>query len=109
MFKKLNIVIHYIMMYVFIALFLLCLLILYKMTPAKAPAAGAAKGDEYVVLGSMGCGWTRKQVDYMKKNSISHEFVDCDKEPERCKAAEVEAFPTLIHPNGEKTTGYKEV
>jgi hypothetical protein len=41
----------------------------------------------------------------MKKNGKEHTFVDCDKEG--CKG--MKAFPTLKHPNGETTVGYKEV
>jgi hypothetical protein len=69
-------------------------------TPVEAPGDGGM----WTVLGSMGCGWTRKQLDHMKKNGIAHKFVDCDKE--KCDA---EAFPTLIDSNGEKHVGYKEI
>jgi hypothetical protein len=53
----------------------------------------------------MGCGWTRKQLDYMKKNGKPHRFVDCDKE----SCSGMEAFPTLVSPNGEKIVGYSEI
>jgi hypothetical protein len=53
----------------------------------------------------MGCGWTRKQLDYMKKAGKPFKFVDCDKEG----CSDMEAFPTIIHPNGEKTIGYEEI
>ena len=62
-------------------------------------------GDGWTVFGTMGCGWTRKQLDYMKKNGKPHTFVDCDKGG----CDDVKAFPTLKHPNGETTVGYKEV
>jgi hypothetical protein len=41
----------------------------------------------------------------MKKNGKSFKFVDCDKEG--CSG--MDAFPTLVSPNGEKTVGYSEV
>ena len=72
-------------------------------TGKKAPKGEGGKG--WTVFGTMGCGWTRKQLDYMKKNGKAHTFVDCDKEG--CKG--MKAFPTLKHPNGETTVGYKEV
>jgi hypothetical protein len=53
----------------------------------------------------MGCGWTRKQLEHMKKAGKPHKFVDCDKED--CK--KVEAFPTIVAPNGEEHVGFKEV
>ena len=68
-------------------------------------AASVSNGKQWTVYGTMGCGWTRKQLDYMKKNGKPHRFVDCDKEG--CSG--MEAFPTLISPNGEKTVGYSEI
>lgn len=59
----------------------------------------------WTVFGSMGCGWTRKQLDHMKKAGKPHKFVDCDKED--CK--KIEAFPTIVSPNGEEHVGFKEV
>jgi hypothetical protein len=64
-----------------------------------------SNGSEWTVYGTMGCGWTRKQLDYMKKNGKPHRFVDCDKE----ECSGMEAFPTLISPIGEKTVGYSEI
>lgn len=60
----------------------------------------------WTVYGTMGCGWTRKQLDHMKAKKIPHTFVDCDKGG--CPST-MRAFPTLVHANGEETTGYKEV
>ena len=68
-----------------------------------ATEGGAAKG--WTVFGTMGCGWTRKQLEHMKKNGKAHTFVDCDKEG--CEG--MKAFPTLVSPEGETTVGYKEV
>ena len=62
-------------------------------------------GEEWTVYGTMGCGWTRKQLEHMKKSGKPHTFVDCDKEG--CNG--MDAYPTLVSPEGEKTVGYKEV
>lgn len=62
-------------------------------------------GAKYTIYGTMGCGWTRKQLEHMKKSGKPHTFVDCDKEG--CKG--MDAYPTLVSPEGEKTVGYKEV
>ena len=62
-------------------------------------------GEEWTVYGTMGCGWTRKQLEYMEKNGKPFKFVDCEKEG--CSG--MEAFPTIVHPNGEKTVGYSEI
>ena len=66
----------------------------------------AAPGG-WTVYGTMGCGWTRKQLDYMKEKNIPHTFVDCDKDDGSCSG--MEAFPTLVDKDGVKTVGYKEV
>ena len=39
-------------------------------------AVVVSDGKQWTVYGTMGCGWTRKQLDYMKKNGKSHRFVD---------------------------------
>ena len=86
-----------------IALIILAIIdILILMQTGQAPVEN---GKKWTVFGTMGCGWTRKQLDYMKKNGKPHEFVDCDETG--CDG--VEAFPTLVSPDGEKTVGYKEV
>lgn len=35
------------------------------------------KGRTVTVYGSMGCPWTVKQVDFLKKKNIAYTFVDC--------------------------------
>ena len=46
----------------------------FRLTTGKKPYSG-----KWTVYGTMGCGWTRKQLKHMKDNNISHEFIDCDK------------------------------
>jgi hypothetical protein len=70
------------------------LFLLYKNTSGK-----------WTVYGTMGCGWTRKQLDYMKKTGTPHTFVDCDKGG----CGGMGAFPTLKSPNGKTIVGYNEV
>lgn len=88
----------------FLILVIIDLMILMRtgVTPVEAEAPG--DGGMWTVIGSMGCGWTRKQLDHMKKKGIPHTFVDCDKE-----TCDAEAFPTLIDLNGERHVGYKEI
>jgi hypothetical protein len=76
--------------------------IIILMRTGQAPVED---GKKWTVFGTMGCGWTRKQLDYMKKNGKPHTFVDCDKED--CKG--MNGYPTLVSPDGEKTVGYNEV
>lgn len=75
---------------------------IFTQTGVKTPVEN---GKKWTVYGTMGCGWTRKQLEYMKKNGNAHTFVDCDKE--ECKG--MKAFPTIKHPNGDETVGYKEI
>ena len=94
-------------MFVLLLLLLIDLYILMNTgrSESSGPAApGSSKGG-WVVLGSMGCGWTRKQLEYLKQKSIPHTFKDCA--GGKCEG--VQAFPTLISPNGEKIVGYSEV
>jgi hypothetical protein len=64
---------------IIIALVAIALFILFRKTRVTV-SASASNGEQWTVYGTMGCGWTRKQLDYMKKNGKSHRFVDCDKE-----------------------------
>jgi len=86
---------------------MLALLILLALDFYILAQTGASSGEtkKWTVFGTMGCGWTRKQLDYMKKNGKPHTFVDCDKGG--CDG--MDAFPTLKGPNGEKIVGYNEV
>jgi hypothetical protein len=88
-------------MLAFIILTVINIIILMKTNQVTTTSGG--KG--WTVFGTMGCGWTVRQLEYMKKNGKPHTFIDCDKEG--CKG--MTAFPTLKHPNGETTVGYKEV
>lgn len=63
------------------------------------------KGKPWTIYGTMDCGWTRKQLDYMKKTGKPFTFVDCDKD--ECEG--MDAFPTLVSPEGVRNKGYKEV
>lgn len=87
-------------MLAFIILGLIAIIVLLQ---TKKTSSGGGKG--WTVYGTMGCGWTRKQLEYMKKNGKSHTFVDCDKGG--CDG--MDAFPTLKHPNGEIIVGYNEI
>lgn len=75
-----------------------------KAQPAKAVKAEPADG-EWTVYGSMGCGWTRKQLEYFKGKGKPYTFVDCDSED--CKG--IEGYPTMVHSSGERVVGFKEV
>ena len=89
---------------IIIALVAVALFILFRNVNVTI-AGSASNGKQWTVYGTMGCGWTVKQLDYMKKNGKPHKFVDCDKEG--CSGTE--AFPTLVSPEGEKIVGYSEI
>ena len=59
----------------------------------------------WTVYGTTWCGWTTKQLEYLKKKGIDHKFVDCEKG----KCDGIDAFPVMDSPNGERITGYKEI
>ncbi len=87
-------------MLAFIILALINIMILLQ---TKKTSSGGGKG--WTIYGTKGCGWTVKQLDYMKKAGKPHVFVDCEKGG--CDG--MTAFPTLKGPNGEKIVGYNEV
>ena len=58
----------------------------------------------WTVYGTNGCGWTRKQLKHMTASGIRHTFVDCDK----ADCSEIDAFPTMDSPHGDRHVGYKE-
>jgi hypothetical protein len=73
-------------------------------TENKSPLRKSGKG-KWTVYGTMGCGWTRKQLKHMKDKGIPHKFVDCDKND----CGNMKAFPTMKDPNGKTITGYSLV
>ena len=87
-----------------IVLALIALFVIFRLRNISATVK-VSDGKQWIVYGTMGCGWTRKQLDYMKKNGKPHQFVDCEKEG--CSG--MEAFPTLVSPSGEKIVGYSEI
>jgi hypothetical protein len=86
-------------------LLLINIYILSQTGKATVKATVEATGEEWTVYGTMGCGWTRKQLEYMEKVGKPFRFVDCEKEG--CSG--MDAFPTILHPSGEKTVGYNEI
>ena len=84
---------------------LVILMIVNVMILVRTGQAPIEDGDKWTIYGSMGCGWTRKQIEYMKKNGKSDTFVDCEEED--CPG--VEGFPTMVDQNGERVVGFKEV
>ncbi len=59
------------------------------MKTGESPAIQAAPGEKgWTIFGTMGCGWTRKQLEHMKKVKKPFTFVDCDKGG--CDAADEE-------------------
>jgi len=79
--------------------------ILYLLNSKLTPQSADHGKGTWAVYGTNGCGWTRKQIDHMKKNNIPHKYIDCDKE--NCKG--ISAYPTMKSPNGETITGFKPV
>tara|TARA_X000000368_G_scaffold132869_2_gene104222 strand:+ start:2479 stop:2769 length:291 start_codon:yes stop_codon:yes gene_type:complete len=63
------------------------------------------KPVEWTVYGTSWCGWTTKQLEYLKKKGIPHKFIDCEKD--NCDG--INAFPVMESSSGEKVKGYKEV
>jgi hypothetical protein len=60
-------------------------------------------GDMITVYGTMGCGWTRKQLEALDAQGKKYNFVDCS--DGACPAG-VEAYPTLKMPDGTMKIGF---
>jgi len=71
----------------------------------KSEKPEKSSNGKWTVFGTSWCGWTTKQLEYLKKKGIDHKFVDCEKG----KCDGIDAFPVLESPNGERVVGYKEV
>ena len=63
------------------------------------------KTVEWTVYGTSWCGWTTKQLEYLKKKNIPYKFIDCEKG--NCDG--IEAFPVMKSSDGEEIVGYKEI
>jgi len=85
-------------------IFLITIIVIALLLILKSKGSSDMSGQKTTIYGTMGCGWTRKQLDYMNKNNKPYRFVDCDKE----NCSNMNAFPTIVHSNGEKTLGYSE-
>jgi hypothetical protein len=86
---------------------ILVLVIIIFVLFRRNSAAGGAQGGSapWTVYGTMGCGWTRKQLDHMKENGLEYQFVDCSKN--ECKG--IDAYPVTTHTTGIKLEGYNEI
>ena len=92
-------------MFAIIVLLIINLMILKSVGANKKRYGPMPSGNDWTVYGTMGCGWTRKQLKHMENKGISHTFVDCDKGG--CNG--MQAFPTMVDKDGRKVVGYKEV
>jgi len=83
-----------------VVLVILIAMLLLNQKSVHSTGAGA----EWAVYGTMGCGWTRKQLEDMDSKGIKYNFIDCDKE--ECPG--MTAFPTLKSlKNGNMSVGFK--
>lgn len=71
----------------------------------KKPATAVISNEKWTVYGTNDCEWCRKQLEYMKKTGKQFEFIDCTQN----ECTGVSGFPTILHPDGNKSVGYTEV
>ena len=97
----------YVIAAVVIAVIVACKIMQLKFAVAGCSAKKAEPAPtEYIVYGSMQCGYTVKQLEYLEKKGISFTFMDCAKG--QCPAS-VKAFPTILKPDGTTVRGYTEL
>ncbi len=63
------------------------------------------KAGKLTVYGSDGCGWTKKQLEYLDKKGMPYTYVNCDSG--QCPKT-VDSFPTLDM-DGKIKVGYTEL
>ena len=61
-----------------IVIFIL-LIIFILMNMGGSNRVNKNNGKKWTIYGTMGCGWTRKQLEYMKRVGKPYKFIDCDK------------------------------
>ena len=87
-------------MIAFIIIILLLVIILMKML------SSGSSGYSWTIYGSDGCGWCKKQKEYMNKKGIKYSFINCSSGS--CDG--ITSFPTLKNmETGEVKIGYNEV
>lgn len=77
----------------FVWIILVIVLALLFLTPKK----------RIKVYGSMGCGWTRKQLDHLGSRA---DFIDCD--TKKCPSW-VTGYPGVEMPDGKQIVGFQQV
>ena len=85
------------------------ILILYMFLP-KLTETFQNNNSTYTVYGSMKCGWTEKQLEYLKTQGKEYTFIDCDKKDnfEKC---DFSGYPVTFKKNGkniERIDGFKD-
>jgi hypothetical protein len=89
-------------------LILVGLFVLNRLLVAQGSArTGGGGGNPWKVYGTMGCGWTRRQIDELKKKGEAYTFLDCSKG--ECEGQNVTGMPLNILPDGTKKVGFTEV
>lgn len=76
----------------------------YRRQPGAAPSQNTR--GMLTIFGSMGCGWTKKQLEHCDNKNIPYKFVDCDKGG--CPAF-VTGYPTMKTDDGKVIEGFKEL
>ena len=89
-----------------IVTFLIIIFIVLIVFNGSGGVSRYAGPTKWVVYGTMGCGWTRKQIDELKDKGVAYEFVDCSVEG-ACPG--MNAYPVNKKPNGTQVVGFTSV
>ena len=79
--------------------------ILFTMYSRSGNTNTGENTKDWIVYGTMSCGWTRKQIDELKSKNVRYEFVDCTNDG---ACGDIHAFPTNKKPDGTMVTGFIE-
>ena len=75
--------------------------------PRAAPSANANNNNsgKWQIYGKKTCGWTKKQMEHIKKNNIDHDYFEC---PDGCPDW-VRGFPSHVSPEGKQGSGFVQM
>jgi len=60
---------------------------------------------KWQIYGKKTCGWTKKQMEHIKKNNIDHDYFEC---PDGCPDW-VRGFPSHVSPEGKQGSGFVQM
>ncbi len=78
-----------------------------KVNPELDSFAKCLTEKGLTMYGTEFCSWCQKEEANFKDAWQFISYVNCQKDPQRCLAVDIEQTPTWVFPDGKKLTGYQ--